>query len=378
LLRELRASPRDVEVVLITAFGTIDDAIEAIKAGAYDYLTKPAKPERLLLTVRRAAERCALAREVRQLRAQVGEQDCIVAVSPQMQQVLATVAQLAKTDCTVLITGETGTGKELIASALYRQSGRCQKRFVPINCGAIPETLLESELFGHRKGAFTGAVVDKKGLLEEADGGVLFLDEIGEMPASMQVRLLRFLQGGEIRRVGDTTTRRVDVRLIAATHRALEDEIAAGRFRQDFYYRINVVGVNILPLRDRTEDIPALAKLFLRRTAVRLHRCVEGFSPDALALLQSYHWPGNARELENAIERGVNLASGPVLTEADLPASITVRASLMDIPPGTSDERSRILSALEGARWNQSRTATILGINRTTLWRKMREHRIEA
>ncbi|MCC7126151.1 MAG: sigma-54-dependent Fis family transcriptional regulator [Acidobacteria bacterium] len=378
LLRELRASNRDVQVVLITAFGTIDGAVEAIKSGAYDYLTKPANPERLLLTVRRAAERCALAREVRQLRAQVGEEDQIVAVSPQMQQVLATVEQFASSDCTVLITGESGTGKELVARALYTQSARRSHRFVPINCGAIPENLLESELFGHRKGAFTGAVVDKRGLLEEADRGVLFLDELGEMPLPMQVRLLRFLQSGEVRRVGDTATRRVDVRIIAATHRALEDEIAQGRFRQDFYYRINVVTIAIPPLRERPEDIPAMAEFFLRRKAARLRKPVVGFSPEALSLLQSYHWPGNARELENAIERAANLASGPLLTEADLPASITLRTPAADAALTGPDERSRIVSALKTARYNQSRAAVILGINRTTLWRKMRELQIEA
>ena len=378
LLRDIRARDCDVEVVLITAFGTIDDAVGAMKAGAYDYLTKPADPDRLLITVRRAAERAELAREVRRLRAHVSDEERIVAVSREMQQVLASVAQLAMTDSTVLITGESGTGKELIARALYAQSARRQHRFVPINCGGIPEGLLETELFGHRKGAFTGAVADKKGLLEEADGGVLFLDEIGEMPAPMQVRLLRFLQGGEVRRTGDTTTRRVDVRLVAATHRNLDEEIAAGRFRQDFYYRINVVGVRIPPLRERTDDIPPLAEFFLRRHSTRLRRPMEGISGGALALLQSHPWPGNARELENAIERAVNLASGPVLTEGDLPASVTLQARTAASQADPPDERTRLIEALEQARWNQSRAASQLGMSRTTLWRKMRELRIRA
>jgi two-component system, NtrC family, response regulator HydG len=377
LLKQLKDTDGDLEIVLVTAFGTIDDAVAAIKSGAYDYLTKPVDPDRLLLTVRRAAERSALAREVRHLRAQMGDQDEIVAVSRAMQQVLATVAQLATTDSTVLISGESGTGKELVARALYAQSARRNKRFVPINCGAIPETLLESELFGHRKGAFTGAVVDKSGLFEEAHGGVLFLDEIGEMPSSMQVRLLRFLQGGEVRRIGDTTTRRVDVRLVAATHRSLELEVAEGRIRQDFYYRINVVGIRIPPLRERADDIAPLAASFLRRTAARLRRPISGFTPGAIDLFQSYAWPGNARELENAIERAVNLASGPLLTEADLPAAITVR---VDTPAAGNDdaERMRLLGALERSHWNQGRAAAALGISRTTLWRKMREHRIRA
>ncbi|HET7619818.1 MAG TPA: sigma-54 dependent transcriptional regulator [Vicinamibacterales bacterium] len=380
LLRELRAQEREIEVVMITAFGTIADAVEAIKAGAYDYLTKPADPDRLLLTVRRAAERTALAREVRQLRAQVDDHDRIVAASREMQRVLATVAQLSTTDSTVLISGESGTGKELVARALWSQSGRRQRRFVPINCGAIPEALLESELFGHRKGAFTGATGDKKGLLEEADGGVLFLDEIGEMPQTMQVRLLRFLQGGEVRRIGDTAPHRVDVRLVAATHRDLAQEVAEGRFRADFFYRINVVEIRIPPLRERVDDIPALADFFLRRYSARLRRRIEGFTPEALDLLRAHPWPGNAREMENAIERAVNLASGTLLTEADLPASVAVQARTVSAA-GTAtpaDERSRLIAALEHARWNQSRAAEHLGMSRTTLWRKMREHRIEA
>ena len=375
LLREARARDRDIEVVLITAFASIEDAVEAIRAGAYDYLTKPASPDRLALIVRRAAERSALAREVRSLRAQVGE-NTIVAVSPQMQKVLADVARLAASDSTVLITGESGTGKELVARALYQLSGRADRRFVPINCGAVPESMLETELFGHRKGAFTGAVFDKKGLLEEADRGVLFLDEIGEMPASMQVRLLRFLQGGEVRRIGDTTTRTVNVRLVAATHRCLEDEIAQGRFRQDFYYRINVVTIQIPPLRERVGDIAPLFECFLRRTTARLRRNVEGISPEALQLLQAYSWPGNARELENVVERAVNLASGPVLTAADLPASVTVPRVEAAIVVG--DERARLIVALEESRWNHSRAAASLGVSRSTLWRRMREHRIQS
>jgi len=377
LLRDLRARDRDVQVVLVTAFGTIDDAVDAIKAGAYDYLTKPVDPERLCITIRRAAERAELSREVRHLRAQMDERDEIVAVSREMRHVLDTVAQVAATDSTVLITGESGTGKELVARALYSESPRRTHRFVPINCGGIAEGLLESELFGHRKGAFTSAITDKRGLLEEADGGVLFLDEIGEMPLSMQVRLLRFLQGGEVRRMGETSTRRVNVRLVAATHRDLEREVEAGRFREDFFYRINVVGIRIPPLRERTDDIPVLAGFFLRRHSVRLRRPMEGFTAGALELLKAHPWPGNARELENAIERAVNLACGPILSEADLPASVTLQAQTR-ARTVTTDERERLLSALEQSRWNQSRAASRLGMSRTTLWRKMREHHINA
>ncbi len=380
LLRSIKARDEHVEVVLITAFGSIDSAVHAMRNGAYDYLTKPSEPERMRLTVRRAAERSAMSREVTQLRAQVSGREEIVAVSEQMRAVVATIAHLAASDSTVLISGESGTGKELLARALYEQSERRRGRFVPINCGGMAETLLESELFGHRKGAFTGAVIDKKGLLEEADGGVLFLDEIGEMPHAMQVRLLRFLQGGEVRRVGDTVPRRVDVRLVTATHRSLEHEVEQGRFRQDFYYRINVVGVRVPPLRERIEDIPALARSFLVRTAARMRRQVSSLSPTALALLQAYPWPGNVRELQNVIERALNLASGPEITEADLPVSITVQASpVVNLAGGhVADERGRLLAALEQSRWNRGRAATTLGMSRATLWRKLREHHIDA
>jgi DNA-binding NtrC family response regulator len=384
LMRRLKLRDEHTQVILLTAFGSIDHAVDAMRGGAYDYLTKPAEPDRLRLTVRRAVELAALSREVQRLRAHMSAGDEIVAVSPQMTAVLATIAQLAETDSSVLITGESGTGKELLARALYERSPRRKGRFVPINCGGIAETLLESELFGHRKGAFTGAIVDRKGLLEEAHGGVLFLDEIGEMPASMQVRLLRFLQGGEVRRVGDTVTRQVDVRLVAATHRSLEDEVAAGRFRQDLYYRINVVSVRVPPLRERVEDIPALARAFLARTAARMRRDVQGFSREALDLLMSYSWPGNVRELQNVIERALNLATGREIGESDLPASLVVaaRAGTTAVSPlapavNQSDERSRLLAALEQCRWNQRKAAVALGISRTTLWRKLREHRIE-
>jgi DNA-binding NtrC family response regulator len=380
LLGAIKAGLDDIEVVLMTAFGTIDDAVGAIKTGAYDYLTKPLDAARLLITVRRAAERCVLAREVKTLRAQVAEGDAIVAVSPAMQGVLRSVAQFAQTDSTVLITGESGTGKELVARALFRQSARCGGKFVQINCGAMDDSLMESELFGHRKGSFTSAVSDKKGLIEEAHKGVLFLDEIGEMPGSMQVRLLRFLQGGEVRRIGDTQERRVDVRLILATHRSLEAEVAAGRFRDDFYYRINVVGITMPPLRDRPDDIPPLAEYFVRRFAARLRRPVTSFAPGAMDLLSACRWPGNVRELENAIERAVNLASGTVITEADLPAAVTLAPASPPRPaakasdPGGAD----LLEALNRCHWNHHRAAASLGISRTTLWRRLRELQIDA
>jgi DNA-binding NtrC family response regulator len=380
LLGSIKSRWPDIEVVLITAFATIDDAVEAIKAGAYDYLTKPLDPARLLITLRRAAERAALAREVKHLRAQVDTGAEIIAASQQMQQVLRTVAQLAQTDSTVLITGESGTGKELIARALYTQSRRRTGKFVPINCGAMPDSIMESELFGHRRGSFTGAVSDKKGLLEEAHRGVLFLDEIGDMPVSMQVRLLRFLQGGEVRRIGETQERRVDVRLVLATHRSLEAEVAGGRFRDDLYYRINVVGLTIPPLRDRPDDIPPLAEHIVRRLAARHRRPVRGFTRTAMALLTTHHWAGNVRELENAIERALNLASGTLITEADLPAALTLSPDSGPRPPAdqVTVDRAHLLDALDRCHWNHQRAATTLGISRTTLWRKLREFQIQA
>jgi DNA-binding NtrC family response regulator len=380
VLRSVKAHDADTEVIIMTAFGTIDDAVDAMRMGAYDYLSKPLDPGRLLITVRRAAERRALAREVHELRAQVGAGDRIIAASNAMQQVLRTVAKVASTDSTVLVTGESGTGKDLVAAALHAQSSRKAAKFVPINCGGITETILESELFGHRKGAFTGAVSDKKGLFEEAHKGTLFLDEIGEMPLMMQVRLLRFLQAGEVRRIGDTDTRRVDVRVILATHRDLEAEVAAGRFRQDFYYRINVVTVHVPPLRERPDDVEPLVHYFVRRLAARLGRPVRGVSPGALDLLTAYAWPGNVRELKNALERALNLASGDIITEADLPAALTVTApppkAAAPRSPAVTD-RERLLTTLDQYRWNQSRAAASLGISRTTLWRKLRELRLD-
>jgi transcriptional regulator with PAS, ATPase and Fis domain len=249
---------------------------------------------------------------------------------------------------------------------------------VPVNCGAIPETILESELFGHRKGAFTGAVSDKKGLLEEAHGGTLFLDEVGDMSAAMQVKLLRFLQQHEVRRIGDTSTKEVDVRLLLATHRSLEELVARGQFRQDFYYRVNVVQVRIPPLRDRREDVMPLAAHFLKRIAARVGRRANGLTPGATVLLQNYAWPGNVRELENAIERALNVASGDIITDADLPAALTVAPHYTaDAVGAGEDEPSRLVAALERARWNHAEAAVALGISRTTLWRKLREHRIQ-
>lgn len=375
LLRAIKDRDPEIEVILITAFGTIDQAVDAIKSGAYEYLTKPVDPGRLAITVRRAAERRALSSEVRLLRAEIGNEAEIIARSAAMQGVVREAVRLADSDSTVLVTGESGTGKELIARLLYLRGNRRAGKFVPINCGALPETILESELFGYQKGAFTGALADRKGLLEEAHQGVLFLDELGEIPHAMQVRLLRFLQDGEVRPVGGTETRRVDVRLVAATHRSPDDEVAAGTLRQDFYYRINVIQLRIPPLRERPEDLQALADHFLRRLSARVRRHVLHFDDDARRLIREYSWPGNVRELQNAIERAVNLSSGDIVTAADLPAALSLSGRRSgDTEP---DERQRLLDALQGARWNRAHAAARLGISRSTLWRKLREHRID-
>jgi DNA-binding NtrC family response regulator len=380
ILHTIRSYGLDIPVIIVTACGTVDEAVDAMKAGAHDYLARPFDPSRLLLAVRAAAEHGRVGREGGRLRTQAGADGRIVAVSRAMRAVIETIGRLARTDSTVLITGESGTGKELVARALYAQSSRRTGKFVPINCGAIPDTMLESELFGHRKGAFTSSIVDKKGLLEEANHGVLFLDEIGEMPPSMQVGLLRFAEGGEMRRIGETDTRRVDARLVLATHRSLEDEIARGRFREDFYYRINVAGIHLPALRDRREDILPLANYLLPRLAARLHRTSGGFTPDAADALTAYAWPGNVRELHNAIERALNVASGELISSADLPARVTAgRAGgvALDVKAHAAD-RERLLDALTQHHWNQKDTAASLGMSRTTLWRRLRELRIES
>lgn len=295
----------------------------------------------------------------------------LIGESAVMQDVVSTIKRVAANDSTVLIIGESGTGKELVARVLHGESRRRAARFLPINCGAIPETMLETELFGHQQGAFTGAVRDKRGLLEEADGGVLFLDEIGDMPLAMQVRLLRFLEEGEVRRVGSTHGRRVNVRIVSATHRDLAAEVVAGRFRLDLFYRVNVVTIVLPPLRERPSDIPGLAAHFLRRLGPVLNPHVRGFCPEALATLAGHTWPGNVRELEHVVERALNLATGEFIAPADLPRAVTERRPSPTIP---MDEKSHLCDALERYRWNHTRTAAFLGISRTTLWRKMREH----
>ncbi len=319
-LKRLKERGTDATVIMMSAYGTIDTAVECMKLGAYDYISKPFKTDEIILTLRKAQERERLRRENERLKRQDMERyPPLYAKDKKMLEIVALVERIADYDTTVLITGETGTGKELVARTIHSKSSRRSAPFVPVNCGAIPEGLMESELFGHTKGAFTDAVRTRNGLFQEADGGTIFLDEVGELPKELQVKLLRVLQEGEIRRVGDTKTIKVDVRVIAATSRDLEEEIKEGRFREDLYYRLNVIPIKVPPLRERKEDIELLAGFFLERYSCRYAKKIRGISPEAMELLLAYHWPGNVRELENVMERAVILEDKEVITPESLP-----------------------------------------------------------
>jgi DNA-binding NtrC family response regulator len=372
-------------VILITAFGDVTGAMEAIQRGAYDYVSKPFNIEELKLTVGRALERKRLVAEQKVVPsdAQTNLQD-IVGKTPVMLEVYKLVARVAASTATVLVHGESGTGKELVARAIHTHSPRAGAAFVPVNCTALTESLLESELFGHAKGAFTGAIAAKRGLFEMANGGTLFLDEIGDMGPKMQAQLLRTLQDGEVRPVGSTESTRVDVRLVCATNKDLDEEVKAGRFREDLYFRINVVTVQLPPLRDRRADIPILVGHFLNKLALRERKQATGMSPEALRLLTGYGWPGNVRELENAVERAVAVAKGNVILPSDLPPEIGG-----GIEPGTTPESGGLLGSV-GSRptlaeverryiqlvlsevgGNKKKAAEKLGIDRRTLYRAL-------
>ena len=385
VLRAAKVHCPDADVILLTAYAGWESAKEAIQLGAFDYFEKGREPDELLHRIDRAVEDKALRRENENLRAQVRERfglPGLVATSPQMREVLDLVGRVAPTDATVLIRGESGTGKEVIAKALHHASRRSSGRFVAINCGALPETLLESEMFGHVKGAFTGAGASKKGLFEEADGGTVFLDEIGEMTSSLQVSLLRALQSGEIRPVGSTQALTVDARVVAATNRELEPMIRQGAFREDLFYRLNVIPIVLPPLRERREDIPLLAELFLGRFAERQGRILR-LSAGAMECLFRYAWPGNVRELENAMERTAILARAETIEPGDLPPHVGAGLVFGPAPALETEqtlaeaERTHILRILERYGGNHSRAAEALGIGRTTLWRKLKDYGIE-
>ncbi len=335
-MEKARAAAPGAVFVVMTAFGTIQGAVAAVKKGAENYLTKPLDFEALAAVVERAMEKARLLQETRQLRDRLRERNAlghIVTSDPKMQELLALVEQVGPTKASVLVTGESGTGKELIAQAIHAASPRAGKPFVRVHCAALAESLLESELFGHERGAFTGAVARREGRFKQADGGTLFLDEIGEIPPGTQVKLLRFLQERTFERVGGNETLKVDVRIIAATNRDLQAEIKKGSFREDLYYRLNVVAVELPPLRERKGDVAALASFFLRRYAAENGRKIDGFSDDALGRLTAYAWPGNVRELENVIERAVVRCNEARIEVKHLPAAVVPQAEREGAPP---------------------------------------------
>ena len=386
-LEHIKAFNPSLPVILMTAYSSVEKAVEALKTGAYDYLTKPLDFDKLRLTLERALEHLDLKAENRLLRENLGkrfDRQRIIGNSPAMVQLLDTVARVATSEATVLITGESGTGKELIAGAIHFNSERKDGPFVKINCAALTETLLESELFGHEKGAFTGADRRKEGRIRQAHGGSLFLDEVSEMPLTMQVKLLRVIQEREVTRVGGETVIPADVRFIAATNKNLEDLIRRGEFREDLYYRLNVVSLLLPPLRDRREDIPLLARHFLENLARKNRKSLDGFTPRAMDRLIRHDWPGNVRELMNAVERGVVLARGAFLEEADLPMIGPQTAPVNDqsAPPGAlagdvpldQVERITILTTLKSTQGNKSEAARRLGITRKTLHKKLKKY----
>jgi two-component system, NtrC family, response regulator len=388
LLKSLQAEQPDTIVILMTAYGTIETAVEAVKAGAYDYITKPVNQEELFLLMDRALEHRALHQEVYQLRSSLDEKfgfEAIIGCSKSLMQVLDLAARAAQSDATVLIQGETGTGKELLAKAVHFNSSRRDGPFVVINCGAIPKDLLESELFGHVKGSFTGAVAHKRGKAELAHGGTLFLDEIGDLPADLQVKVLRLIQAGGIEKVGATDPLEVNVRIIAATHRNLQRMMEEGSFRDDLYYRLAVIPLNVPPLRERREDLLELLRhFFAKRREKHGHPQLE--LPEALErYFCAYRWPGNVRELENVVERLVVLARGDKVTYEDLPPYLRREEPAgagvpTDLPAEgvslESVERDLILKALIKSNWNQTQAARYLDLSRKTLIYRMEKHGI--
>ncbi len=385
VLRRIKQCAPDTEVLMMTAFAAVDTAVQAMKEGAYDYIAKPFQHDELLLTVSKALERNQLRLRVRLLEQRMREKygiENVVATSEAMQAILRTTAALAGTDTTVLITGESGTGKELVANAIHQISPRHDQPFITVNCGALPEQLLESELFGHVRGAFTGAITNKRGLAEEANGGTLFLDEIGDAPLSIQVKLLRFIENGEIRRVGDTQTLQVKVRVIAATNRNLQQMLEAGTFREDLYYRLNVIPLHIPPLRERQEDILLLTQHFLKKHMHRLNRTHLRLSQEAQSCLLQYRWPGNVRELSHAIEHAVTLSSNDLLQPHDFPPQISQTPAVLKkketpaLMEGSlaNVEKAYIFKVLQDCQWNQKQAGKILQLSKATLYRRLKEY----
>jgi two-component system response regulator AtoC len=391
-LKEARVFVESSTVIMMSAYGTIDMAVEAMKLGAYDFISKPFKPDEVYLSLKKAEERERLKKENIRLKERIQEISAdfqfgnMIGNSRSMKTMFRLAEKAAQYDTTVLITGESGTGKELVARGIHFAGSRAAANMVPVNCGGIPESLLESELFGHVKGAFTGADRNKKGLFQEAHEGTIFLDEIGELPLSLQVKLLRVLQESEVRPVGGEKTRKVDVRVVAATAKDLEAEMRAGRFREDLFYRLNVLRIHLPPLRERTEDIPLLCRFFIDRFVKQLSKKIEGVSPGAMTLLMDHKWPGNVRELENMIERAVVLADKHIILPENLPIEFGIkRASnrMDDFFEGFSLKNARkimeerlITRALEATGGNRTQAAKLLEISIPSLLSKMKAYDI--
>jgi two-component system response regulator AtoC len=388
VLKRIKERDPETLVILLTAYSTVDAAVEAMKHGAYHYANKPFNLDEIALLVEQALETTRLRREVRGLRAtqaqpyspdrMVGESPAVLAVKALLRKIAASPAS------TVLLTGESGTGKDLAAKVLHYNSGRAARPFMNITCSALPDALLESELFGHERGAFTGADRQKRGLLEMADGGTVFLDEIGEMVPGLQAKLLRFLEEKAFKRVGGSSDIKVDVRVVAATNRDLQEEVRAGKFREDLFYRLNVLPIPLPPLRDRAEDIPRLVAFYVDAYNTEFKKRVRGVAADAMRVLQSYGWPGNIRELRNAIERAMLLAEGDTLTVDDFPLGVSGSVRLSDrveLPAGGIDleqlERSLVVQALERTGWNQTKAAALLGVNRDQIRYRIEKFHLE-
>lgn len=379
VMKKMMQDPASPSIIVLTGRATVETAVEAMKNGAYDYLTKPYKLDELMIIINRAYEYRRLKMKNQQLQQELIRKESpqdFVYKSRQMEEVFNLVRKIAPTDSTVFIYGESGTGKELIANLIWRYSRRSEEPFIALNCATLSENLIESELFGHEKGAFTNAFQTKYGIVEVADRGTLFLDEIGEMPLSLQAKLLRFLDSGEFRRVGGNKTLKADVRVITATNRDLSELVRRSEFRQDLYYRLNVINIKIPPLRERKEDIPELSNYFLSKYTQKFSKTIKGIDERAMNILLSYHWPGNVRELENVIERAVILSDSELISPEDIsvsqvqPEEATTLTSLDEV------ERTHILRVLKETGWNQSKASQILGIDRKTLYLKLKKYEI--
>lgn len=383
LLSQAKSIDPELDFIVMTAFASVETAIEALKKGAFDYVSKPFKVDEVKIAVKKVEERKKIKSENKILKGQLkGGFDSFLTDDPKVKKIVQLVKKVANSDMTILILGESGVGKEVLARAIHSASNRSTRPFISINCGAVPETLLESELFGHIKGSFTGAVKDKEGLFAAADGGTLLLDEIGETPPAIQVKLLRALEDKSITPIGDTKARSIDVRIIAATNADLENHVKQGRFRPDLYYRLNVFPVTIPPLRERPSDIALLANYFIKRHCLKLEIPEKEISPETIELLQNYPWPGNIRQLENVLERAAVLARGTVIMPGDLPelndgeAGASSRHGILfkPIPDLEAIEKAYIYFVLSQNDWQKARAAKILGIDSSTLYRKIERY----